>query len=192
MPSLADFPSPEEYAQRLAERRRKASKVPEILARLSSLGAELATQQETVEALLIAVASPHELPVEDILAGLDNLETEQRASFENMIGMIVDAVELTKSNQTAIEQTLGRLPGLISQVSIQVGQLPKSYPEQVDVSSDVARVYAAVDSVRQQLVSMSQEEQPTEAPRKVIELQFEVTDRDKSGAMKNVKVKGVM
>ena len=60
------FPSPEDYGRRMAERKRKADRVPQILRKLDTLAVGLAEQAETVGSL----------PIRDILAAVDEMRTD--------------------------------------------------------------------------------------------------------------------
>ena len=60
------LPSPEEYGRTLAERKRRADRVPEILAKLERIAQGIAEQAEEVA----------KLPVSELLDGLDGVRAE--------------------------------------------------------------------------------------------------------------------
>ena len=60
------LPSPEDYGRRMAERKRKADRVPLILQKLDTLAVGLAEQAETVGSL----------PIRDILAAVDEMRAD--------------------------------------------------------------------------------------------------------------------
>lgn len=74
------LPSPEEYGKTLAERRRKASRVPEILAKLERIAQGIAEQAEEVA----------KLPLLDVLIGLEGVK--DKMAGQESVDQAIDAI----------------------------------------------------------------------------------------------------
>ena len=114
---MKKLPSPEEYGRKLAERRRKADRVPEIMRKLDTVATGLAENMQNLralpfEALQKALAGiQNDLQAFDTLRSLQGLTDEDRRSIQ--------AIENT---QESILKALGVLEDTVSRLSIPVSE----------------------------------------------------------------------
>lgn len=194
MHSPVKLPSPEEYAQKIAQRRAKAAKVPQIIERLNKLSNDFASQQKVVESLLLSMASPHGVPTGDIMDGLDIIDEAQRESLQRLVETIGLASQTTSERNTAILQAVQSINDSIGLLTKAIRAIPRPKdpiaPKEIDLAPDVNRLMSAIYTTGQELKRSVSEMAPVER-QPFTALQFSVTERDKAGAIKTVKVTGV-
>lgn len=174
---------------RVQERIKNASKVPQIMSGLKAITDDLATHKELVDSLLTAVASPHELPVDDILANLGALQGAQAESLENMVRTIADASAAAQDQQTALRGDLDRTQQALGQIAHLVSRIPTEHPkpERVDLDSAVQSVMSAMDSSTARIQADVGRMRALKAAPKG-PMSVSVTARDDDGNIKSIRV----
>lgn len=187
-----DLPSPEEYGRRLAARRAKVAKVPDMRESFATLSQDLAAQRESVEALLGALVAPDEVPVDEILSGLSSLSERQRQDLEQVLTSILQATNRVQATYQALLDNGQQIAQTIQRMAQSMARLPREFPapQKVDISNDVGRILDAISATGASVGNRIEGQIPQPRAPIVFPLQLEVTDRDKSGAIKKIKVTG--
>ena len=105
------LPSPEQYGKTLAERRRKADRVPEIMKKLDTVVAGIAMQAENIQELPISA-------IQDALAGI-KVDLQMLESLQGLQGLTDDdrrAIQAIEGMQETIIKALNALGDAIARM----------------------------------------------------------------------------
>ena len=161
------LPSPEEYGRVLAERRRKADRVPVILNKLDRIAQGIAEQAEEVA----------KLPISDVLSGLDGVRGDIMG--QDSVTPVLEAIAALTGE---LERTRAELVAGFDSVVKAVVNMPGP-PEPVD-PVDLEPVLREIRGYRRDTASPA----PDIAESVPLAYEFDAITRDESGDIKGARL----
>lgn len=181
MPSPVKLPDPDTYGRKLAERRLKASGIPDILARLERLASDVSTYREASDTLLASVVNPYETVTADINDRISQIDDAQGRLFVEAVQAIRDAAVASDDAISSMTMELKRLQSMMAGLP---AAMPK--PEAVDLDGAVRSITVSLDAAAARLRESMEAMKPE--PAGPIPTKVEVRERDKDGNIKKVDI----